>query len=152
MKERKIRIEDALSATRAAVEEGIIAGGGTAYIDIIDEVSQLLDTTEGDEQTGVKIILRALEEPVRQIAINSGFDGSVVCERVKKLDKGIGFDVISEKYVDMVDAGIVDPSKVTRSALQNAASIASVLLTTEAAVADIPKPEPPMPPQGGGMY
>ena len=152
MKERKIRIEDALSATRAAVEEGIIAGGGTAYIDIIDEVSQLLDTTEGDEQTGVKIILRALEEPVRQIAINSGFDGSVVCERVKTLDKGIGFDVISEKYVDMVDAGIVDPSKVTRSALQNAASIASVLLTTEAAVADIPKPEPPMPPQGGGMY
>lgn len=151
MKERKIRIEDALSATRAAVEEGIIAGGGTAYIDIIDKVAQLLDSTDGDEHTGVNIILRALEEPVRQIAINSGFDGSVICERVKTLDKGIGFDVISEKYVDMVDAGIVDPSKVTRTALQNAASIASVLLTTEAAVADIPKPEPPMPPQGG-MY
>ncbi len=151
MKERKLRIEDALSATRAAVEEGIIAGGGTAFIDILDEVSVLLNELEGDERTGVAIVLRALEEPVRQIAMNGGFDGSVVCEKVKSHGKGVGFNVLTEEYVDMVGAGIVDPAKVTRSALQNAASIASVLLTTEAVVASIPEPEPMMPPQGG-MY
>jgi chaperonin GroEL len=151
MKERKLRIEDALSATRAAVEEGIVAGGGTAYIDVLDEVAALLENMQGDERTGVSIILRALEEPVRQIAVNGGFDGSVVCEKVKSREKGVGFNVLTEEYVDMVSAGIVDPAKVTRSALQNAASIASVLLTTEAVVANIPEPEPMMPPQGG-MY
>ncbi len=151
MKERKLRIEDALSATRAAVEEGIVAGGGTAYIDVLDDIAKLLEDLEGDEKTGVTIILRALEEPVRQIALNSGFDGSVVSEHVKSKGKGIGFDVLTEQYTDMVSAGIVDPAKVTRSALQNAASIASILLTTEAVVATIPEPEPPMPP-GGGMY
>ncbi|MFA5585428.1 MAG: chaperonin GroEL [Saccharofermentanales bacterium] len=151
MKERKLRIEDALSATRAAVEEGIVAGGGTAYIDVLDDIAKLLEDLEGDEKTGVTIILRALEEPVRQIALNSGFDGSVVSEHVKSKGKGIGFDVLTEQYTDMVGAGIVDPAKVTRSALQNAASIASILLTTEAVVATIPEPEPPMPP-GGGMY
>ena len=154
MKERKLRIEDALSATRAAVEEGIVPGGGTAYIDVLDDISQLLDELEGDERTGVTIVLRALEEPVRQIAVNSGFDGSVVCEKAKSEGKGGGFDVLQEKYTDMVGAGIVDPAKVTRSALQNAASIASILLTTEAVVANIPEPEPPMPAGGGmgGMY
>lgn len=151
MKERKLRIEDALSATRAAVEEGIVAGGGTAYIDVLDEVSALLEDLQGDERTGVSIILRSLEEPVRQIAINGGFDGSVVCEKVKSGEKGVGFNVLTGEYVDMVSAGIVDPTKVTRSALQNAASIASILLTTEAVVANIPEPEPMMPPQGG-MY
>ncbi|MDD3418525.1 MAG: chaperonin GroEL [Eubacteriales bacterium] len=151
MKERKLRIEDALSATRAAVEEGIVPGGGTAYIDVLDDVAVLLDELEGDERTGVSIVLRALEEPVRQIAMNSGFDGSVVCEHVKSKEKGTGFDVLSEAYTDMVGAGIVDPAKVTRSALQNAASIASILLTTEAVVANIPEPEPMMPPQPG-MY
>ncbi|NLB51126.1 MAG: chaperonin GroEL [Clostridiaceae bacterium] len=154
MKEKKLRIEDALSATRAAVEEGIVPGGGTAYIDIMDDISKLLEDLEGDERTGVSIVLRALEEPVRQIAINSGFDGSVVCEKVKSEGKGVGFDVLQERYTDMVGAGIVDPAKVTRSALQNAASIASILLTTEAVVANIPEPEPPMPAGGGmgGMY
>ena len=154
MKEKKLRIEDALSATRAAVEEGIVPGGGTAYIDILDDISKLLEDLEGDERTGVSIVLRALEEPVRQIAINSGFDGSVVCEKVKSEGKGVGFDVLQERYTDMVGAGIVDPAKVTRSALQNAASIASILLTTEAVVANIPEPEPPMPAGGGmgGMY
>lgn len=151
MKEKKLRIEDALSATRAAVEEGIVPGGGTAYIDILGDVSQLLDELEGDERTGVSIVLRALEEPVRQIAVNSGFDGSVVCEKVKTEAKGVGFDVLAEAYTDMMTAGIVDPAKVTRSALQNAASIASILLTTEAVVATIPEPEPPMP-AGAGMY
>ncbi|HHX30058.1 MAG TPA: chaperonin GroEL, partial [Clostridiaceae bacterium] len=151
MKEKKLRIEDALSATRAAVEEGIVPGGGTAYIDVLDDIAVLLEELEGDERTGVAIVLRALEEPVRQIAKNSGFDGSVVCEHVKSADKGVGFDVLTEEYTDMMGAGIVDPAKVTRSALQNAASIASILLTTEAVVATIPEPEPPMP-AGGGMY
>ncbi|MGI6157173.1 MAG: chaperonin GroEL, partial [Saccharofermentanales bacterium] len=151
MKERKLRIEDALSATRAAVEEGIVPGGGTAYIDVLHDVAELLDDLDGDERTGVQIVLRALEEPVRQIAINGGFDGSVVCEKVKGEGKGIGYDVLTGEYGDMVKAGIVDPAKVTRSALQNAASIASVLLTTEAVVATIPEPEPPMPAQPG-MY
>ena len=154
MKEKKLRIEDALNATRAAVEEGIVAGGGTAYVNAIPAVEALLKTTEGDEKTGVQIIAAALSEPVRQIAANAGVDGSVVLEHVKSAKVGTGFDAYNETYVDMVKAGIVDPTKVTRSALENAASIASVLLTTEALVAD--KPEPPAPaapaPDMGGMY
>ncbi len=159
MKDKKLRIEDALAATRAAVEEGIIAGGGSAYINALPAVEALLDETEGDIHTGVKIVLRALEEPVRQIATNAGVDGSVICEKVRNSEVGIGYDVISFQYVDMIDKGIVDPSKVTRSALQNAASIAALLLTTEAVVADIPEPEPAAPAGGapgmggmGGMY
>jgi chaperonin GroEL len=154
MKEKKLRIEDALAATRAAVEEGIVPGGGTAYINAIPGVRTLLDTTVGDIKTGVRIVLKALEEPVRQIAANAGLDGSVVCEKVKNSAIGMGFDALNEVYVDMVETGIVDPAKVTRTALQNAASIASTLLTTEAVVADIPEKEPPMPAggPGGGMY
>ena len=137
MKEKKLRIEDALNATRAAVEEGIIAGGGTAYLNIIPEVAKLLDTLEGDEETGVRIVLKALEEPVRQIAANAGFDGGVIVNEIMRSGKtGYGFDAYNEVYCDMVSAGIVDPTKVTRSALQNASSIASVILTTEAVVAD----------------
>ncbi len=137
MKEKKLRIEDALNATRAAVEEGIVAGGGTAYLNIIPEVAKLIDTVEGDEKTGVRIVLKALEEPVRQIATNAGFDGGVVVNEIMKSGKsGYGFDAYNEIYCDMVAAGIVDPAKVTRSALQNAASIASVILTTESVVAD----------------
>ena len=137
MKEKKLRIEDALNATRAAVEEGIVAGGGTAYLNIIPEVAKLLETVEGDEKTGVRIVLKALEEPVRQIATNAGFDGGVVVNEIMKSGKiGYGFDAYNEVYCDMVSAGIVDPAKVTRSALQNAASIASVILTTESVVAD----------------
>ena len=155
MKEKKLRIEDALNATRAAVEEGIVAGGGTAYVNAIPAVEKLLSETEGDEKTGVRIIAKALTEPMRQIATNAGIDGSVVLENVKKADKtGYGFDAYNETYVDMISAGIVDPTKVTRSALENAASIASVLLTTESLVAD--KPQPPAPaapaPDMGGMY
>ncbi len=149
MKEKKLRIEDALSATRAAVEEGIVPGGGTAYINAIPKVTELLDKTEGDERTGVKIVLKALEEPLKQIAINAGLEGAIVVDRVLKEDKGIGFDIISEQYVDMISHGIVDPAKVTRSALQNAASVAATLLTTEVAVVDIPEPEPAVP--AGGM-
>ncbi len=137
MKEKKLRIEDALNATRAAVEEGIVAGGGTAYLNIIPEVAKLVDTVEGDEKTGVRIVLKALEEPVRQIAANAGFDGGVVVNEIMKSGKtGYGFDAYNEVYCDMMSAGIVDPAKVTRSALQNAASIASVILTTESVVAD----------------
>ena len=137
MKEKKLRIEDALNATRAAVEEGIVAGGGTAYLNVISEVAKLLDTVEGDEKTGVRIVLKALEEPVRQIAANAGFDGGVIVNEIMKSGKlGYGFDAYNEVYCDMVAAGIVDPTKVTRSALQNAASIASVILTTESVVAD----------------
>jgi chaperonin GroEL len=136
MKEKKLRIEDALNATRAAVQEGIVAGGGVALVDTIPAVAKLLKTTEGDEKTGVKIVLRALEEPVRQIAENAGFEGSVIVERVKKEKAGVGFDAYNEKFVDMISNGIVDPTKVTRSALQNAASIASMILTTEALVTD----------------
>ena len=139
MKERKLRIEDALSATRAGVEEGMIAGGGTTYIDIIPAVEKLIEYSKGDELTGIRIVLRALEEPVRQIAINAGLDGSVVCEKVKHELAGVGFNVLTEEYVNMVKEGIVDPAKVTRTALQNAASIAATLLTTEALVADIPE-------------
>ncbi len=137
MKEKKLRIEDALNATRAAVEEGIVAGGGTAYLNVIPEVTKLLDTVEGDEKTGVRIVLKALEEPVRQIATNAGFDGGVIVNEILKSGKvGYGFDAYNEVYCDMVSAGIVDPTKVTRSALQNAASIASVILTTESVIAD----------------
>ncbi len=137
MKEKKLRIEDALNATRAAVEEGIVAGGGTAYLNVISEVEKVLDTVEGDEKTGVRIVLKALEEPVRQIAANAGFDGGVIVNEIMKSGKlGYGFDAYNEVYCDMVSAGIVDPTKVTRSALQNAASIASVILTTESVVAD----------------
>ena len=137
MKEKKLRIEDALNATRAAVEEGIVAGGGTAYLNVIPEVAKLLDTVEGDEKTGVRIVLKALEEPVRQIAANAGFDGGVVVNNILTSGKvGYGFDAYNEVYCDMVSAGIVDPAKVTRSALQNASSIASVILTTESVIAD----------------
>ena len=137
MKEKKLRIEDALNATRAAVEEGIVAGGGTAYLNVIPEVAKLVDTVEGDEKTGGRIVLKALEEPVRQIAANAGFDGGVVINEILKSGKvGYGFDAYNEVYCDMMSAGIVDPTKVTRSALQNAASIASVILTTESVVAD----------------
>jgi len=154
MKEKKLRIEDALAATRAAVEEGIVAGGGTVLIDVMPAVQALVSDNVGDVKTGIRIVLRALEEPVRQIAANAGLDGSVICEKVKSSKHGYGFDVISESLVDMMEAGIVDPAKVTRSALQNAASIASMLLTTEAVVADIPEKEPPMPAggPGAGMY
>ncbi|MGB7604963.1 MAG: chaperonin GroEL [Lutisporaceae bacterium] len=156
LKERKLRIEDALAATRAAVEEGIVPGGGTALANTIKAVSLLIDKTEGDERTGVKIIKRALEEPVRQIAENAGVEGSIVIEKIMNSEPGIGFDALNEKYVNMIEAGIVDPTKVTRSALQNAASVASMLLTTESIVSDIPEKEKPMqaPGMGGdmGMY
>jgi len=147
MKEKKYRVEDALNATRAAVEEGIVPGGGTAYINAIPEVAKLVETLEGDERTGAMTILKALEEPLRQIATNAGLDGSVVVEKVKNSPKGIGFDAIKEDYVDMFEAGIVDPVKVTRSALQNAASVAAMILTTESAVAEKPekKKNTPMP-------
>ena len=137
LKEKKLRIEDALNATRAAVEEGIVAGGGTTFIDILP----VLDTIEatGDVKTGVLIVKRAIEEPVRQIANNAGLEGSVVVENVKKTGKGIGFNALTEEYIDMIGAGIVDPAKVTRSALQNAASIAAMVLTTETLVADKPE-------------
>jgi chaperonin GroEL len=152
LKETKLRIEDALNATRAAVEEGIIAGGGASLISIIPAVEALLETTSGDENTGVKIVRRALEEPLRQIAENAGLEGSVVVNRVRNSDAGVGFDVLKLEYVDMIQAGIVDPTKVTRSALQNAASISALLLTTEGAVVEIEKDEPMMPGgMGGGM-
>ncbi len=154
MKEKKLRIEDALAATRAAVEEGIVAGGGTVLIDVLPAVQALLADQTGDIKTGIRIVIKALEEPVRQIAANAGLDGSVIAEKVKNSPAGIGFDVMTETLVDMMEVGIVDPAKVTRSALQNAASIAAILLTTEAIVSDIPEKEPPMPAggPGGGMY
>ena len=145
MKEKKLRIEDALNATRAAVEEGIVAGGGTTFIDILPALDSV--EAEGDAKVGVEIVKRAIEEPVRQIANNAGQEGSVVAEAVKKSDKGIGFNALTNEYVDMIKAGIVDPAKVVRSALQNAASIAAMILTTETLVAD--KPEPPAPPAPG---
>ena len=152
MKEKKLRIEDALNATKAAVEEGIVAGGGTAYLNAIPAVEKFLKTVDGDERTGVKIVLKGLEEPVRQIAANAGFDGAVIVDKIMSSKKvGYGFDAYNEKYVDMMSAGIVDPKKVTRSALQNAASIASVILTTESVVADIKEPEPAAAPAAGGM-
>ncbi len=160
MKEMKHRIEDALNATKAAVEEGIVAGGGTAYLNVIDEVAKLLETVEGDEKTGVRIVLKALEEPVRQIAANAGFDGAVIVDKILTSGKtGWGFDAYNEVYCDMMQAGIVDPTKVTRSALQNAASIASVVLTTESVVADKKDPAADAAANaamaggmGGGMY
>ncbi|MBR7100878.1 MAG: chaperonin GroEL [Clostridia bacterium] len=155
MKEKKLRIEDALNATRAAVEEGIVAGGGTAYINVIEKVSALVDTVDGDEKTGVKIVVKALEEPLRQISANAGFDGAVIVDKVKNSGKiGYGFDAYNEVYCDMMECGIVDPTKVTRSALQNAASVASTVLTTEAIVAEKKEenPAPAAAPQMGGMY
>lgn len=155
MKEKKLRIEDALNATRAAVEEGIVAGGGTAYLNVIVDVAKIADTVEGDEKTGVMIVLKALEAPVRQIAENAGLDGGVIVHTIKNSGKiGWGFDAYKEEYCDMVSCGIVDPTKVTRSALQNAASIASVILTTESVVSDKKEENPTPAPQGGigGMY
>ena len=155
MKEKKLRIEDALNATKAAVEEGIVAGGGTAFANCIPAVEELLEKTEGDERTGVRIVLRALEEPIRQIATNAGLDGSVILNKILTSGKvGYGFDAYNEKYVDMIKVGIVDPTKVSRSALQNASSVASMILTTEALVADKPEPQAPAAPNPGmgGMY
>lgn len=152
LKEKKHRIEDALSATRAAVEEGIVPGGGTALLDVIPEVQKVVDSLEGDFRTGAQIVLRALEEPVRQIARNAGVDGSVIIEKIKESkDPAFGYDAYKEEFVDMLKAGIVDPTKVTRSALQNAASVASMILTTEAVVADIPEKNPPAPAAGAGI-
>ena len=155
MKEKKLRIEDALNATRAAVEEGIVAGGGTAYVNAVSAVEKLIPEVEGDEKTGVRIIAKALTEPMKQIAANAGIDGSVVLEKIRESGKvGYGFDAYKETYVDMISAGIVDPTKVTRSALENAASIAATLLTTESLVADKKEPAAPAPaaPDMGGMY
>ncbi|MBO5383971.1 MAG: chaperonin GroEL, partial [Ruminococcus sp.] len=153
MKEKKLRIEDALAATKAAVEEGIVAGGGTAYINAIPAVEKLLPSLDGDEKTGAKIILKALEAPVRQIAENAGLEGSVIIDKIRRSRKvGYGFDAYNEVYCDMIPAGIVDPTKVTRSALQNAASVAAMVLTTESLVADIKEDAPAMPMgAGGGM-
>ncbi|MBR1737188.1 MAG: chaperonin GroEL [Firmicutes bacterium] len=150
LKEKKLRMEDALAATRAAVEEGIISGGGSAYIHCIPAVEKVVAELSGDEKTGAAIILKALEAPLRQIVANAGLEGSVVVEKVKNTENGYGFNALTEEYVNMVDCGILDPAKVTRSALQNANSVAATLLTTEAVVADIKEPEPPMP-AGGGM-
>ena len=159
MKEKKLRIEDALNATKAAVEEGIVAGGGVAYLNVIDAVNSILEYAEGDEKTGVKLVLRALEEPIRQIAENAGFEGSVVVNEIKKSGKiGYGFNAAKEEFCDMGESGIVDPTKVARFALENASSIASVVLTTEALVADKKEPAAPAAPAGGmdggmgGMY
>ncbi len=155
MKEKKLRIEDALAATKAAVEEGIVAGGGTALIDAIPAVKAYVDTAEGDEKTGAAIVLKALEEPVRQIAANAGIEGSVIVEQLKREQKvGQGYNALTGEFQDMIEAGIVDPTKVTRSALQNASSVAATILTTESLVADIKEPTPPAAPAPdmGGMY
>ena len=155
MKEKKLRIEDALNATRAAVEEGVVAGGGTIFINVIPAVEAVIAKVEGDEKTGVKLIAKALEAPIRQIAANAGLDGSVILEKVRTSGKnGYGFDAYKEEYCDMVASGIIDPAKVTRSALENAASVASMVLTTESLVADKPEPPAPAPaaPDMGGMY
>lgn len=150
MKEKKLRIEDALAATKAAVEEGIVAGGGTALLNAVTSVESLIKTLDGDEKTGANIVLNSLYAPIKQIALNSGLEGSVIIEKIKSENKlGYGFDAYNEKYVDMIESGIVDPTKVTRSALQNAASVASMVLTTESLVANIKKDEPSMPPMGG---
>ena len=151
LKERKLRMEDALNATRAAVEEGIVSGGGVALIETISEVEKLLIEENTEIKTGIKIILSALQEPLKQIAINAGLEGAVIVENVRKGEKGMGFDAFREEYVNMIEAGIIDPTKVTRSALQNASSVAATFLTTEAAVVDIKSEEPAMPPMGGGM-
>ena len=154
MKEKKLRIEDALNATRAAVEEGVVAGGGTIFVNVIPAVEALVGTVEGDEKTGVRIVAKALEAPIRQIAANAGLDGSVILEKVRSAEKGHGFDAYKEEYCDMVASGIIDPAKVTRSALENAASVAGMVLTTETLVADKPEPPAPVPaaPDMGGMY
>ena len=155
MKEKKLRIEDALNATRAAVEEGVVAGGGTIFVNVIPAVTALLYTVTGDEKTGVQIIAKALEAPIRQIAANAGLDGSVILEKVRSSGKnGYGFDAYKEEYCDMVASGIIDPAKVTRSALENAASVSAMVLTTESLVADKPEPPAPAPaaPDMGGMY
>ncbi len=153
MKEKKLRIEDALNATKAAVEEGIVAGGGTAYVNVIKDVQKILPTVESDEKTGVALVIKALEAPMRQIAENAGFDGGVIIDKIKNSRKtNYGFDAYAEKYVDMIEVGIVDPTKVTRSALQNAASVAATVLTTEAVVSDKKEENPaPAAPMGGGM-
>ena len=155
MKEKKLRIEDALAATKAAVEEGIVAGGGNACMNAIPAVAEFVETLDGDAKTGAKIVLKALEEPLRQIAVNAGLEGSVIAENVKKENKiGYGFNALTEEYTDMMAAGIVDPTKVTRSALENASSVAAMVLTTESLVTDIKEPAPPAPaaPDMGGMY
>ncbi len=157
MKEQKLRIEDALAATKAAVEEGIVAGGGTALIDAIPAVKAYVDSVEGDEKTGAAIVLKALEEPVRQIAANAGIEGSIIVDKLKtKGEVGYGYNALTDVFCDMIETGIVDPTKVTRSALQNASSVASVVLTTESLIADIKEPTPPVAPAGdmgmGGMY
>ena len=158
MKERKLRIEDALAATRAAAEEGIVPGGGIALLSVQQNVAALLPKYSGDAKTGVQIILRALEEPIRQIAAHAGVDGSVIVENIKTTKKrnakkaaGYGYDALNDEYCDMIERGIIDPTKVTRSALQNAASVAAMVLTTESLVADIPAPEPAAPAGGAGM-
>ena len=154
MKEKKLRIEDALAATKAAVEEGIVAGGGTAYINAMKAVEALMNTLEGDEKTGASIVLKALEEPVKQIAKNAGIEGAIIVDKIKNSSDGVGYNALSEEFVDMIKAGIVDPTKVTRSALQNAASVASMVLTTESLVADKPEKAAPAPaadPSMGGM-
>ncbi len=150
MKEAKLRMEDALAATRAAVEEGIICGGGSAYIHAAKDVAKLAKELSGDEKTGAEIILKALEAPMYHIAANAGLEGSVIINKVSESEAGVGFDVLKEEYVNMVSAGILDPAKVTRSALQNACSVASTLLTTESVVANIKEDTPAMP-AGGGM-
>ena len=149
MKEQKLRMEDALAATKAAVEEGVIAGGGSAYIHATKEMVELVNSLEGDEKIGAKIVLKALEAPLNQIAANAGLEGAVIINKVRESEVGVGFDALKEEYVDMLTAGILDPAKVTRSALQNATSVASTLLTTESVVANIKEPEPAMPANPG---
>ena len=151
MKEAKLRMEDALAATKAAVEEGIIAGGGSAYIHAAKEVVKMVEGLEGDEKTGAKIVLKALEAPLFRIAVNAGLDGSVIVNKVKESEVGHGFDAYKEEYVEMIPAGIVDPAKVTRSALQNATSVAATLLTTESVVSTIKEPAPAAPAGNPGM-
>ena len=154
MKEKKLRIEDALNATRAAVEEGIVAGGGVALLSAVNDVKELAATLEGDEKTGALIIAQAIQSPMKQIASNAGVDGSVIVYNVVNSNKAnYGYDALNDRYGDMIKFGIIDPAKVSRSALQNAASVASTLLTTESAVADIPEPAPaPAPQMGGDIY
>ena len=150
MKEAKLRMEDALAATRAAVEEGVIAGGGSAYVHATLKLAELVETLSGDEKTGAELVMKALEAPLYHIAANAGLEGSVIINKVKESPVGVGFDALNNEYVDMVAAGILDPAKVTRSALQNANSVASTLLTTESVVATIKEPTPAMP-AGGNM-
>ena len=151
MKEAKLRMEDALNATRAAVEEGIIAGGGSAYIHAAKEVAKMTEELEGDEKTGARIILKALEDAALDCAANAGLEGAVIVNKVRESEPGTGFDAYKEEYVDMVENGILDPAKVTRSALQNATSVASTLLTTESVVSTIKEPQPAAPAGGAGM-